>query len=131
MKDQARSYFIDFMTINLAWTVYFFTRVRGGLFPNAVEPDFLVPMLAVWIYWTVVFFLFGLYRPWYGKSRFDELATVFRATLFGVLLLFFMIFIDDQGVGGPVYTRLLILVYWMLMLGLVGGGRLLLHTLFR
>ncbi len=131
MNERLRSLAIDFVTVNFAWAIYYVTRVRAGIFPNAIEPDFLVPMLSVWIYWTVVLFLFGLYRPWYGKSRFDELAAVFRATLFGVLLLFFIIFIDDKGVGGPVYTRLLILVYWLLMLGLVGGGRLLLHTLFR
>jgi exopolysaccharide biosynthesis polyprenyl glycosylphosphotransferase len=131
VNERLRSLAIDFVTVNLAWTVYYVTRVRAGLFPGSIEPDFLVPMFAVWVYWVVVFFLFGLYRPWYGKSRFDELATVFRATLFGVLLLFFMIFIDDQGGGGPVYTRLLILVYWLLMFGMVGGGRLLLHTLFR
>lgn len=129
--ERLRSLAADFITVNLAWTIYYVTRVRSGLFPSPVEPDYVVPMLAVWVYWVAVFFLFGLYRPWYGKSRLDELATVFRATLFGVLLLFFMIFIDDQGAGGPVYRRLLILVYWLLMLGLVGAGRLLMHTLHR
>lgn len=131
MNERLRSLAIDFVTVNLAWTVYYFTRIRAGLFPGAIQPDYLLPMFAVWLYWTVVFFLFGLYRPWYGKSRFDELAAAFRATLFGVLLLFFIIFIDDQGGGGPIYTRLLILVYWLLMFGMVGGGRLLMHTLFR
>jgi exopolysaccharide biosynthesis polyprenyl glycosylphosphotransferase len=131
MNERLRTLAIDFVTVNLAWAAYYFTRVRTGIFPNPAEPDFLLPMLAVWLYWAVVFFLFGLYRPWYGKSRFDEFATVFRASLFGVLLLFFIIFIDDQGGDGPVYTRLLILVYWFLMFGMVGGGRLLLHTFFR
>jgi exopolysaccharide biosynthesis polyprenyl glycosylphosphotransferase len=131
VNERLRSIAIDFIAVNIAWTIYYITRVKAGLFPGPVEPDFLLPMFAVWLYWAVVFFLFGLYRPWYGKSRFDELATVFRATLFGVLLLFFIIFIDDQGGGGPVYRRLLILVYWLLMLGMVGAGRLLLHTLYR
>ena len=131
MHERLRTVATDFVTINLAWTVYYVTRVRAGLFPASVQPDYLLPMVAVWSYWAGVFFLFGLYRPWYGRSRFDELSTVFRATLFGVLLLFFLIFIDDQGAGGPVYTRLLILVYWLLMFGMVGGGRLLMHTLFR
>jgi exopolysaccharide biosynthesis polyprenyl glycosylphosphotransferase len=131
MNERLRSLAMDFVTLNLAWSAYYLLRDRVGFTPGSIRPDYVVPMLAVWVYWVVVFFLFGLYRPWYGKSRFDELATVFRATLFGVLLLFFMVFIDDRGAGGPVYSRLMILVYWLLMLGLVGGGRLILHTLFR
>lgn len=132
MNERIRTILVDFITVNFAWAVYYFVRIRSGLVQSAMEPDFLIPMLAVWIYWLIVFFLFGLYRSWYGKSRVDEIATVFRGTLFGVLMLFFIIFIDDQGGGGgPIYTRLLILVYWLLMLGFVGGGRLLMHTLSR
>jgi len=122
---------VDILTINLAWTVYYLFRVKSGLLVYVAEPDFLLPMAAICVYWIVLFFLFGLYRSWYAKSRFDEIATIFRASLFGVLVLFFVIFLDDHGVGGPAYARLLILVYWLLILGFVGGGRILLHTMHR
>ena len=121
----------DFLTINLAWSVYYLVRVRSGIVSTTIDPDFILPMLAVWGYWVLVFFAFGLYQPWYAKSRFDEIASLFKATLFGVLLLFFIIFIDDSGVAGPVYSRYLIFIYWMLIFGLTGGGRLLLHTVHR
>jgi exopolysaccharide biosynthesis polyprenyl glycosylphosphotransferase len=97
----------------------------------SMEPDFLVPMIAIAIFWLVMFFLFGLYRPWYAKSRFDEFATIFKATTFGVLFLFFAIFIDDGGSGSPMRSRLLITLYWILMLGFVGVGRFLMHTFQR
>ena len=42
----------DFLTINLAWSVYYLVRVRSGIVSTTIEPDFLVPMLAVWVYWT-------------------------------------------------------------------------------
>jgi exopolysaccharide biosynthesis polyprenyl glycosylphosphotransferase len=122
---------IDFLTLNLAWSVYYLVRIRSGIVSTTINPDFLVPMLVVWIYWVFVFFVFGLYQRWYAKSRFDEIATLFRATLFGVLLLFFIIFIDDRDVAGPIASRFLILVYWMLIFGFAGGGRILLHTTVR
>ncbi len=122
---------VDVLTINAAWTVYYLFRVKSGLLVYLVEPDYLLPMTAICVYWVLIFFLFGLYRSWYAKSRLDEIATIFRATLFGVLVLFFVIFLDDHGVGGPMYARLLILVYWLLMFGFVGGGRILLHTMHR
>ncbi|HLA99989.1 MAG TPA: hypothetical protein VJO14_01265, partial [Bacteroidota bacterium] len=61
---------VDILTINLAWTVYYLFRVKSGLLVYVAEPDFLLPMAAICVYWIVLFFLFGLYRSWYAKSRF-------------------------------------------------------------
>jgi exopolysaccharide biosynthesis polyprenyl glycosylphosphotransferase len=122
---------IDIITLNLAWSIYYIFRIRSGWMTYPVEPDFIIPMIAVEIFWLIVFFFFGLYRPWYAKSRFDEFATIFKATTFGVLFLFFAIFIDDGGTGSPLKSRLLILLYWILMLIFVGSGRFLMHTFQR
>jgi exopolysaccharide biosynthesis polyprenyl glycosylphosphotransferase len=97
----------------------------------AMEPQFWFPMVALCIYWLSVYFVFGLYRSWYTQSRFDELLAVLKATTFGIFVLFFAIFIDDRGTGSPLQSRLLIAIYWALILGGVGGGRLLQHTFHR
>ncbi|MBA4311491.1 MAG: sugar transferase [Chlorobiaceae bacterium] len=117
--------------INAGWLLYYLLRIRSGWLTYSTEPDFIIPMIAVGIFWLIIFFFFGLYRPWYAKSRFDEFATIFKATTFGVLFLFFAIFIDDGGVGSPLKSRLLILLYWVLMLTFVGSGRFLMHTFQR
>jgi exopolysaccharide biosynthesis polyprenyl glycosylphosphotransferase len=122
---------LDVATINLAWYLYYWIRVRSGLFPHTPDPDLWLPMVAVWGFWAAVFFTFGLYRSWYAQSRVDEFATLFKATTFGILFLFFAIIIDDSGASSPVQSRLLIAVYWSLILGCVGGGRLLQHTFQR
>lgn len=122
---------VDLLTINLAWVLYFWFRIQSGLIQYAGEPDFIAPMLIIFVFWMSVFFLFGMYRVWYTKSRVDEFIAIIKAVSFGVLLLFFMIFIDDQGMGSPTSNRLLILVYWGLMVVSVGGGRLLVHTIKR
>jgi len=122
---------IDLLTINLAWSLYYYIRIRSGWLVSSGEPDFLVPMIAICVYWLIVFFLFGLYRRWYAKSRLDEIATIFRAVTFGVLVLFFVIFFDDRGTGSPFHNRLLIVFYWFFVISFVGAGRFLLHTFQR
>src|SRR5262249_51989560 len=106
-------------------------RVRSDWISYAIEPDFWLPMIALSMFWLVVYFFFGMYRSWYTQSRFDEFATLFKATTFGVLLLFFAIFLDDRGTSSAVHSRLLILIYWAMTLTSVGAGRMLQHTFQR
>jgi len=122
---------LDLLSLVFAWWLYYFFRVKSGLIVYFSEPELWIPMLVICAYWIFIYFLFGLYRSWYNKSRLDEFVTIFKATTFGTALLFFLIFIDDQGVGSPVHTRLLIAVYWSIMVVCVGTGRATLHTIQR
>lgn len=131
MNEKIRSILIDLFTISFAWTLYYWVRVRSGWLTYTIEPDFWLPMAVLAVYWLIIFFFFGLYRSWYAKSRFDEFASIFRATAFGVLFLFFAIFVDDEGSGSPLHMRLLIVIYWMMTFSLVGLGRFSLHTFQR
>lgn len=117
--------------VNLGWTLYYFFRVRSELFSNAIEPAFWAPMLAISVFWLVLFSFFGLYRPWYAESRFDELVSLFKTVTTGVILLFFLIFIDDTLTDDPSTSRLLILAYWAILLFLLGFGRLSYRTVLK
>ncbi|MBI1804269.1 MAG: sugar transferase [Ignavibacteriae bacterium] len=130
-KEKSLLIFLDLLTLNLAWTGFYWLRVRSGWLSFATMPDFWMPMLVICVYWLIVFFLFGLYRSWYAQSRFDEFVTISKATIFGVLVLFFAIFIDDEGTGSPVQSRFFIVGYWGLVTGFVGTGRFLQHTFQR
>ncbi len=130
-KEISRLIATDLLMLFIAWSLYYWFRVRSGFLTYVMEPEYWLPMIVVSCYWVIMFFMFGLYKSWYAKSRLDEFATVVKAVTFGVLLLFFAIFVDDQGSGSPVHTRLLILVYWSLLIICVGGGRLLQHTFQR
>ena len=46
-------------------------------------------------YWVILYGIGGLYSDPFRKSRLRELLQVFQATGFGVLVLFFTIFLDD------------------------------------
>ncbi|MCX7761742.1 MAG: undecaprenyl-phosphate glucose phosphotransferase, partial [Candidatus Kryptonium sp.] len=114
-----------------SWSIYYIVRVESGWFSYYVKPEFWAPMIVVSVYWLVIFWLFGLYQPWYAKSRMDEVFTILKAVTFGVLLLFFAIFIDDISTNSPANSRLLILIYWILVMFFVSVGRVSLRTLQR
>ena len=117
-------FLLDFLTINLAYYAYYLLRVRSGWIQYPIEPDLLLPLLSIYVYWFLLFMFFGLYRSWYAQSRLDEIITLFRTTAAGVLVLFFLIFIDDESSNPQPGTRILIAAYWLLLFGFVSMGRL-------
>lgn len=127
MKKNSESivvFAVDFVTINLAYFIYYWVRVRSGWVSFPIEPELWLPMLALYGYWLLWFLFFGLYRSWYAQSRIDEILILFRTTAIGVLVLFFLIFVDDTTTETRANSRLLIFVYWLLTFGTVAAGRL-------
>ena len=121
----------DSLCISLAWSVYFLVRVQSGWIDVRFEPEFWFPMASVASFWLLVFFVAGMYRPWYAASRLDELTLMFKAVSFGCLFLFFVVFVDDQRSHVQVSSRLLIAIYWTILLICVASGRLVVRSLQR
>ncbi len=130
-KESAILLLVDLLTIWVAWTVYYLVRVRSGWISVAAEPDFWQPMIFVYIFWLLVFWIVGMYHPWYAASRMDELALLFKATIFGCLFLFFVIFMDDEGQAAVINSRILIGLYWVVLFLCVGTGRMLIRRVQR
>lgn len=124
-------FLVDFAAICCAWIVYYYLRVESGLFTTITIPEFAIPMLVVAGYWIVLYWIFGLYRPWYAQSRFDEFTLILKTVTFGVLVLFFLIFIDDTITQDPAASRLKILLYWAVLFVFTGAGRLALRSVRR
>lgn len=122
---------IDLIMVNVAWTLYFEFRVRSQLFATPTEPAFFAPMIAIGLFWLLLFLFFGLYRPWYAESRFDEIVTIFKTVTAGVVLLFFLIFVDDTLTQDPSVSRLLILAYWAVLIFSLSFGRLAYRTVLK
>lgn len=114
----------DFIATNIAFVLYYWLRIRSGWIEYAIEPELVLPMLVLSAYWILWFGLFGLYTQGASQSRLDELMTLFRSIMVGLLLLFFAIFIDDEVTESHANSRFLIFAYGVLMLGFVAVGRL-------
>jgi len=118
----------DFIAINLVWLCYYLLRVESQLIDYQIKPDLILPMSIMYLYWLSVFMFFGLYRAWYAKSRTDEFVTVLRAITIGCILLFFAVFFDDERNATYSTNRSVIVMYWVLMVLYVGGGRVIVRS---
>ena len=121
----------DFFFINLTWILFFYFRVETGWFQLIIQPAFILPMLAVYLYWVLIFTFVGMYRTWFASSRFDELTTLFKASFVGIFILFTIILYDDVAQGESSSNRFVIFVYWGLFLFLVSVGRMLIRSFQR
>ncbi|HEX9005812.1 MAG TPA: sugar transferase [Bacteroidota bacterium] len=121
---------VDFLTINLAFVVYFLMRVKGRMLGDVGTPDFFYPMLVLYAYWGLIFTAAALYRPLYAASRLDESLAIFKAVSVGCLILFFVIFVDDAGSGGT-SSRMLMIVYWAILVAAASAGRILVRSVQR
>ncbi len=117
--------------INGAWSAYYMLRVKSGILGIGGTPDFLVPMLVLYVFWAGLFAIAGLYRPLYAASRLDELVTQVKTVTVGCLLLFFLIFVDDAATQSGSGVRMLMALYWMIVSTATGFGRALVRSVQR
>jgi exopolysaccharide biosynthesis polyprenyl glycosylphosphotransferase len=118
----------DFVFINAAWTVYYLIRIESGWIPFSSPTSFFIPLASVYFYWMIFFSFAGLYQYWFVRSRFDEFSSVFKTISFGCFILFFLIFLDDALSDTKAISRMLILIYWGLMVISVGAGRVMIRS---
>jgi exopolysaccharide biosynthesis polyprenyl glycosylphosphotransferase len=122
---------IDFITINLALIMFFALRSQIEWKIIIVLLEFIFPALAIYLYWLIIFTFVGLYRSWFASSRFDEISTLFKASFFGIFILFLIIFIDDYVHNVSSTSRFLIFIYWGFFLVFVSIGRLAVRSIQR
>ncbi len=122
---------LDFLSLAFANALYYYIRVRSGFFQVITVPDFWGPIVALSLLTMVVYWFWGLYRYSHLHSRFDEVVTVTKASTFAAGVLFFTIFFDDVTNGHVAHFRLLIVIYWTLVVLFAGSGRVALRTFQR
>jgi lipopolysaccharide/colanic/teichoic acid biosynthesis glycosyltransferase len=123
-KEKLLIFFSDIVFINIAWIVYYYIRIETRWINYANPPAFLIPMVVIFFYWVIIFSFSGLYRYWFVRSRFDEFASVVKSVTLGCIVLFFAIYIDDALKDAKAISRLLIVIYWVLMTIFVSSGRI-------
>jgi len=123
---------IDFITINLVFLILLRIRSTLDLFVATDLATALQISFIIYLFWFLLFLFMGVYRSWYTQSRFDELIAVFKAVSIGIIIIFVVTFEPEQDLSRtPTLGRMMILSYWALMVTIVGGGRLVLHTIER
>lgn len=122
---------LDFISLALANAAYYWVRVYSGLFRVITIPYFWGPLVTLSLFLMFVYWFWGLYRYSRLHSRFDELSMITKASAVAVIILFFAIFFDDATSGKIPHFRLLIVMYWGLIVFFAGGARVILRTFQR
>lgn len=90
-------FLIDFLCTFCVWLVFVIYRREVIEHRDmALEIQQFYNAAVIGLFWIIVYGIAGLYDDPYRKSRLRELLRVFRFTLTGVFLIFFLIFLDDS-----------------------------------
>ena len=102
-KLQTLTYILfDYVSASAAWLLFYLFRkyyieaVNYG-YPVNVEFDlnFFIGLFGIPIFWLLLYSLSGYYRIVYRKSRLLELGQTFITALVGVVIIFFILILDD------------------------------------
>lgn len=132
-RDIAPFLLSDALALFSSWYVFYFLRFEWGWMDKGMHvtpPELLVPAVIVTLFWMLIHAIFGLYRNVYLISRFDEVIRVLKVTTIGVLILFFLLFIDSLGWDRDNldYAKYVTLMYWVVVFILVTTGRMIVLT---
>lgn len=81
------------------------------------------------LFFLLLFWFVGLYKFTYLTSRLDEFAAVVKASIIGVLIIFFAIFFDDAASGKIPNPTMFVLLYWCALVFLCGFTRIAWRTI--
>ncbi len=121
----------DVVCLEFMFYGVYVARFRSGVFLNPITfsvPELLFPSMVVAVYWLLLLAWFGLYRYDPLQARGDIAANAFKATAFGILILFILTFDPNRPLPE---TRVILLGYGIGIYLIVAGDRILLSTILR
>lgn len=117
----------DVVAVSLASFIYYLARFEWIWFEQpTIYPELKFVLAGLAMYWLTVFVFFGMYRERYASSRFDELVSMLKVVVAGILVLIFAIFIDTLETST---TRSEIFFYGGIIYAFVAIGRIFVRTI--
>ena len=102
----------DWLAAVLAWGLFFVYRKQFIEFQEfnfkiiAGDKQFFWGIIIIPICWVAAYALFGSYQNVYRRSRLRELGQTLYISVIGVLIIFFMLLLDDAVVSYRTYIIL-------------------------
>ena len=110
----------DFIAAASAWAAFFAYRklyieseLAGHEIPLQTDKNFFLGLLLFPVMWVCIYTATGFYRNVFRKSRLRDLAHTFNATLFGVLIIFFVFLLDDSIYSYKAYYYTLTTLFFL------------------
>lgn len=94
--------FADYVAAALAWSLFYLYRKfyiepdKFGILPEKLfDRQYILGIIILPLAWLLTYYLTGIYKNVYRKSRINELIQTFATSLIGVTFIFFFILLDD------------------------------------
>jgi exopolysaccharide biosynthesis polyprenyl glycosylphosphotransferase len=118
-KLQAAKYLVfDTLSAALAWTCFFLYRKLhiepekfGHKVPVEFSSKFYLSLLGITVFWILIYYLTGYYLNPYRKSRLKEMGQTLFITIFGVIVIFFVLLLDDEVASYRTYYQSLLALF--------------------
>lgn len=101
-KQKARYIIADLLTAAIVWTVFYLFRklyieriAYGYPIPVTLSTRYYLGLFIIPAFWLLLYYLKGTYKNVYEKSRLQELWKTLETTFIGVVILFFVLILDD------------------------------------
>ncbi|MGB0391695.1 MAG: sugar transferase [Salibacteraceae bacterium] len=102
-KELIKYLIADLLAASITWVIFFIFRKKyletlkfEFDVPVTFDEQFYLGLLLIPIFWVLFYFLTGYYQNPFKKSRLYELTITLVQTLIGVIILFFIIILDDE-----------------------------------
>ena len=93
---------LDFLAASASWTCFYIyrktsieTEVFGYQIPIELGPRFFIGIIAIPAVWLFLYYISGSYHDIYRKSRLKELGQTLLVVISGVIIIFFVLILDD------------------------------------
>src|SRR6476646_3954426 len=125
----------DIFSAVTAWTLFYCFRKLyiesekfGTSVPVIFDNHFYRGLLIISFFWLLLYTLTGTYRNIYRKSRLREVGQTLLITIIGVIILFFILLLDDQIQSYKNYYQS-VLTLFLLHFGLTATFRFILSSI--
>jgi exopolysaccharide biosynthesis polyprenyl glycosylphosphotransferase len=109
---------LDYVAAAIAWLSFFLYRKYfiepdkfGYQIPFETSQNFYLGLLYVPLYWLILYYLGGYYNDVWRRSRIKEVSGTFTISIIGVVILFFLLLLDDEVSSYKAYYNTLFILF--------------------
>ena len=116
---QTSKYIIsDFIAGSVSWGLFFILRkifIESEFFGYSIKVEydskFYTGLIFIPFFWLMIHYLSGYYKDVYRRSRLQELGKTFFITLIGIIIIFFVLILDDYVFSYKNYYRSILMLF--------------------
>jgi exopolysaccharide biosynthesis polyprenyl glycosylphosphotransferase len=93
----------DFLTSVITWSLFYTFRKEfiespkfGFSVPVTFGPRFIMGLIIIPSFWLFYYYVTGFYKNLFRRSRMDDFIKTFIQTFTGVIIIFFLLILDDE-----------------------------------